>query len=232
MKKNIIEKNKEWFNKNEFYSEFVLKNETYKNIKEKLDREVNGIGCLLDIGNGGLFNYDISLAGEIHAVDLFFDDTNEEFNGKIIHFKKGTALSLPYNDNSFDGIIIVSLLHHLVGDRFIDIKKNICQCFNECFRVMKPGGKLIIHEPWIPSWFLFLEKAFYKPIKYLIGIFFKHPLAIQLTPETILNILAQKFKINNSLEIEKKGTLIHFGVKFPAVLSPVKAFLFVAKKDE
>lgn len=228
---NITEKNREWFNKNEFYSEFILKNETYKNIKDKLDDEIENIGCLLDIGNGGVFNYETSRVKEIYAIDLFFDEFENIHYADNIHFKKGNALSIPYEDRFFDGVVIVSLLHHLVGEKFIDIEKNISRCFDECFRVLKPGGKIIVHEPCIPSWFLLLEKVIFSLAKYWVRILFKHPFAIQLTSGRVADLLGRNFKDCKVTEIKKKGTLIHFGMKFPASISPVKPFLFAAHRD-
>ena len=45
---------------------------------------------------------------------------------------------LPFEDQKFDVILIVDVIHHLD-----DIKKNI----NEIKRVLKKGGKLLIYEP-------------------------------------------------------------------------------------
>jgi SAM-dependent methyltransferase len=231
-KKSIAEKNKEWFKENEFYSDFVKNNQTYKNIRHELDLEVKGIEKLLDIGNGGVFNYNTSLVKEIYAVDLFFDEHSSKENGTYVKFMKGNALDIPFNNPVFDGVIIVSLLHHLVGKRFSDIESNIDKCFDECYRVLKPGGKIILHEPCIPTWFLLLEKAAHPLLKTIVEKFMKHPFAIQLTPHRITELLQKRFKITRSSSIKKKGQLLHFGIKVPAKLSMVIPCIFVAVKEK
>ena len=47
--------------------------DTYRLIREAITRELAGVGRLLDVGNGGVFEYDTSLVGSIVAVDLFLD---------------------------------------------------------------------------------------------------------------------------------------------------------------
>lgn len=51
--------------------------------------------------------------------------------------KKVDALSLPYANNSLDYIIGSNMIHHLSRPAVF---------FNECYRVLKPGGKLIVQE--------------------------------------------------------------------------------------
>ena len=53
------------------------------------------------------------------------------------HFSVNTAESLNYEDEFFDVIAGVDILHHI----------NINQALSECSRVLKPGGLAIFHEP-------------------------------------------------------------------------------------
>jgi demethylmenaquinone methyltransferase/2-methoxy-6-polyprenyl-1,4-benzoquinol methylase len=45
---------------------------------------------------------------------------------------------LPFSDHSFDRVLMVDALHHVVNQA-----ETIC----ELYRVLKPGGKLVIEEP-------------------------------------------------------------------------------------
>jgi 2-polyprenyl-3-methyl-5-hydroxy-6-metoxy-1,4-benzoquinol methylase len=53
------------------------------------------------------------------------------------HFSVNTAESLDYEDEFFDVVVGVDILHHI----------NISQALTECSRVLKPGGLAIFHEP-------------------------------------------------------------------------------------
>lgn len=53
------------------------------------------------------------------------------------HFSVNTAESLDYEDEFFDVVVGVDILHHI----------NIGQALTECSRVLKRGGLAIFHEP-------------------------------------------------------------------------------------
>jgi 2-polyprenyl-3-methyl-5-hydroxy-6-metoxy-1,4-benzoquinol methylase len=53
------------------------------------------------------------------------------------HFSVGAAESLDYEDDFFDVIVGIDILHHV----------NISQALTECSRVLKRGGLAIFHEP-------------------------------------------------------------------------------------
>lgn len=58
-------------------------------------------------------------------------------NDKNGNFQVSFAEELPYGDDTFELIVGIDILHH------VDIKKSI----NECYRVLKPGGKAFFREP-------------------------------------------------------------------------------------
>lgn len=53
------------------------------------------------------------------------------------HFAVGTAETLDYEDEFFDVVTGINILHH------VDIKSSV----TECMRVLKPGGIAMFHEP-------------------------------------------------------------------------------------
>ncbi|WP_204105120.1 MULTISPECIES: class I SAM-dependent methyltransferase [Spirulina sp. CCY15215] len=58
------------------------------------------------------------------------------------------AQSLPFEDCSFDNIVLFDVLHHI---------ENVSLFFNEALRVLRSGGKLILMEPYISpiSWWIY-----------------------------------------------------------------------------
>lgn len=62
-------------------------------------------------------------------------------NEQNLKVKHGNIINIPFQDNYFDGIINIAVLHHLTTP-----EKRI-QGIKEMIRIVKPGGKLLI-EVW------------------------------------------------------------------------------------
>ena len=92
------------------------------------------VGC----GNGKYFTYrdDIIMKGIDISIELV--KICNKKNLDVIH---GNMLNLPFEDNLFDGLMIIASFHHLDND--YDRKKAL----DEMYRVLKFGGKCLI-EVW------------------------------------------------------------------------------------
>ncbi|MBC7879003.1 MAG: class I SAM-dependent methyltransferase [Anaerolineales bacterium] len=81
---------------------------------------------------------------EIHGIDLTADiETIKsvfERTGIPLFLKKGDVLKMPYNDNFFDTVLLVSILEHL---KPVELE----QAFVEVRRVLKPGGQMVYGTP-------------------------------------------------------------------------------------
>lgn len=67
-----VEQNAEFFLRDK-HGRDAAELDAYRNIREALTREVAGTNLLLDVGNGGVFEYDTTEVERIVAVDLFLD---------------------------------------------------------------------------------------------------------------------------------------------------------------
>jgi SAM-dependent methyltransferase len=61
-------------------------------------------------------------------------------NSQVAAVLKGSALALPFEDNSFDVSYIINVLHHLSSR-----EEQLC-VLKEIARVVKPGGLFFVHE--------------------------------------------------------------------------------------
>ena len=146
-------KNEEFFlNHIEAYGDMVGTLDSYANIYSAVNEHVNGIESLADIGNGGVFSYDPSLVKKITAIDLFLDSLDPKRYPPNVVLKQGDALALSDPDNSYDAVLFVMLIHHLVGKNYQETHENMDRCLKEAFRVLRPGGRLIIVESCVPTW--------------------------------------------------------------------------------
>ena len=101
---------------------------------------------ILEIGFGtGLAFLNLEpLYEEIHGLDLTVEvDKVEELflkHGVKTYLKNGSVLSMPYENDFFDSVLLVSILEHLKPDE-------LSQAFSEIHRVLKPGGQVIYGVP-------------------------------------------------------------------------------------
>jgi ubiquinone/menaquinone biosynthesis C-methylase UbiE len=94
---------------------------------------------VLDIGCGHYPQNLINLENKItKAVGIDKDIPDRDLSGKISFIKVDIKKTLPLPDNEFDCILILAVLEHL------DYPPEIIR---ECYRILKPGGRLIITIP-------------------------------------------------------------------------------------
>jgi demethylmenaquinone methyltransferase/2-methoxy-6-polyprenyl-1,4-benzoquinol methylase len=96
-------------------------------------------GKLLDVGGGtGRVSSAIrDLVDEAVIADVSFGMLKQAPQTSLRPVCGGSE-SLPFVDNSFERVIMVDALHHVV---------NHAASAREMFRVLKPGGLLVIEEP-------------------------------------------------------------------------------------
>lgn len=226
-----VAKNKEYFDRNVSYSEHIEAIDTYARIRTAVTGQLSGVGHLLDIGNGGVFDYDISVPRRITAVDLFFGNIDVTSYPGHIEFKEGSALDLPFGAESFDAVLIVMLVHHLTGTDVRSTIQNVLRCIDESARVLRPNGKLIIMESCVPQWFYAFECAVFGVATALLNKLIKHPVTLQHTARSLGEMLNTRFAAVEVKHVPKGRYILQFGIKVPSILTPVEPYLFVATKN-
>jgi len=224
-------KNAEFFlDEYQDYKEKVASIDTYAAISSALSGPLAGVERLLDIGNGGVFDYDTTCVGKITGLDLFLDDLPADIRlpGNVT-MVQGSALDIPPALKEFDGVVMVMLIHHLVGRNVADCVANVRQVFAEAHRVLRPGGKLVIMESCVPRWFFHVERLLFAPSVLVIERTMKHPPAFQY-PATMLEemIIQAGFSSVARQEVPLGKYVLQFGVKVPTWVTPVQPVLFTA----
>lgn len=227
--KDSIEKNISYFDKNQNYEDYVRTLDTYKYCTLTINQTIGaGVGEVLDIGNGGIINYNVSKIEHVVALDLFLDENSSSGYPNVI-YKKGSALAIPFPDNCFDMILMQNLLHHVVGKDINESKQLLEKVTKEAHRVLKPNGKLLILESTVPRWFFYIEKKIYAMFWRLNPI--NHPPVLQYTQEYIKMIAeANKFSLIEFMIVPKGKYIIQFGIKFPSILTPARMVKLLFKK--
>ncbi len=96
---------------------------------------------ILDIGCGPGFAF-AEMAGwkRIHGLDPSLDALSacKRASGRSSLLVNGSADRLPYRDGSFSAVVAFEIFEHLDNDR---------EAMQECLRILKPGGRLILTVP-------------------------------------------------------------------------------------
>lgn len=227
----MTDKNITFFSHNETYQTNVNSLDTYVNMRRLIECELNEVQSLLDIGNGGFFNYDISRIKHVVALDLFLDETISygpnvtAIKGDALNFKIGS----PEAPETFDVIVVQMLIHHLCGSSPEDSVRNLDALLAHCREHLNPNGKLIIIESTVPNWFYKIEKFLFR---LLFPIwFFPHPLVIQHTPAKLLEAAKHAgLSISEYTTIPKGKWVLQFGLQFPTALTPVQPIKLVLNR--
>jgi len=108
--------------------------------------QLTGGQSVLEVGFGsGVSFLNLSqLYQEIHGLDLTADvrQVGEMFAslGVQTELRNGSVLEMPYPDQSFDSVLLISILEHLQP-------YEQHQAFREIWRVLKPGGQVVYGVP-------------------------------------------------------------------------------------
>ncbi|UCG47715.1 MAG: class I SAM-dependent methyltransferase [Phycisphaerales bacterium] len=109
-------------------------------------RECTGGRRILEVGFGsGVTFLNLSESyGEIHGLDLTapVEEVAAVFAARGIdtHLQTGNVLSMPYDDDYFDTVLLISILEHLKPSEQTP-------AFREIRRVLKPGGQVVYGVP-------------------------------------------------------------------------------------
>lgn len=119
----------------DLYDKIFMQNLTGKNCSSLLD-----IGC----GTGIYFKILSRYADKIHAIDtsvdmvVIADDFCQQSNIGNVFPQVGSALNIPFSDNSFEVVVSLDVLHHVNEPQRV---------IEEVYRVLKPGGFFLVFEP-------------------------------------------------------------------------------------
>jgi SAM-dependent methyltransferase len=216
-----------WFNDNDHYAESQAKLECYQYIQKIVEREIRGEGDVLDVGNGGFFNYDTVLARHVTAVDLFLEDGPGPTPNSS--FRQGSFLDLPFPDESFDCVLEQNVFHHVTGRTVAENHKNMKRCVAEMYRCLRPGGKAVIIESTVGGLFYCIERIAYRP-----AAFVKrggHPVTFQFTARQIIGAAQDAgFNVEEFTLVPRGRFLLQMGYKWPSILTPAKPIKLVLRR--
>lgn len=136
-----------------FASEFSTSRPFFWRELDFLKEHVHTGTAVLDIGcgNGRLVDVfegiDIEYTGIDFSKELIAIAQHERGSKGV--FLKADALALPFEENSFDAVFSIAVLHHIPS------RENRMQFVSEAYRVLKPGGVCVLTVWNIAQWKFF-----------------------------------------------------------------------------
>ncbi len=204
--------------------------DSYQIIKTYIDRNLKGIDHLCDIGSGGVFNYSTGALAQITALDLFLDKKKKPSEGNIL-FIQGSALEIPFPDQTFDGVLLSMVLHHLTGESAAECQNNLKVALKEAHRVLKSGGgTCVVVESCLPPLIYGLESIMYPVTTCLIDAMLSHPATFLYSAGKIQNEMERLFGNCKMEKIPRGYWQLFLGFKVPTMLVPSFPHIFVSSK--
>ena len=158
---------------------------------------------LLDAGCGNGKYLSVRKDCEVHRCDtcptLIDIATKKHVDAQII---LANIKELPYNDNAFDAIICVAVLHHLTTD------ESRCLALNSLLRVVKPGGKIFLTvwalEARKPKWRNIGGTDYMVPWNHIDGTIYERFYHL-FSEEEIVNLITKPSVLIEQIQFEKNN---------------------------
>ena len=224
-----IHKTKEYFDANPTHFKHAVDEYPimYREAAERINKHVKG--NVLDIGSGGIINYETAKAKNVFLVDI--TTANKERAGEKLIFINSDMRNLGIGNEKIDIVIMQHLLHHLADNTLKKTLRNLEKGFKETQRVVKKQGKIMIVEGCVPPAFDYLQRALFPLNKKLYKWLFSFPMVLQYSKEKIVRELKKAGFTIESVEVIKDGDVLPiFGLNLPRKYIPLKHYCIIAKK--
>ncbi|MBI4931870.1 MAG: class I SAM-dependent methyltransferase [Bacteroidetes bacterium] len=181
------------------YRRLIVKNILNHFIKKYFSKGINVLhaGC----GSGQV---DADIAGYINitALDISANALKiyKSIHGTDCKTVQGNIFSLPFENDSFDGLYNLGVLEHFT-------QEEIKQILIECKRVIKPGGKIIILWPPTFGFTVFILDSAH----FILNKIFR--MNIKLHPDEITRVRSRKHAIQTFESAGFKMLEYYFGIR-------------------
>jgi len=197
---------------------------------------------VLDIGNGGVFAYDVGQAASVTAVDIspaMLDTITDPAVRKVVADARDL---LGIADESADAALFSFTIHHITGDTVAESVASLRRALASAARALRPGGTLFVAEPVVRSAAMWaVERACFPLVRWLLArrgvsavLFYEQRLLSSAMAEAlgtpVDTLRVTRLPLEGSTD-PLGGTLPGL-VRIPAWLHPARHVLIEGRKAE
>jgi ubiquinone/menaquinone biosynthesis C-methylase UbiE len=210
------------------YQQLVGSIDTYDFISRALVGELHG--RVVDVGSGGVVNYDCGDITNLVLVDISTEYLNHVILPAGAVPKTGSAVALPLGDGTHDCLLMQMLVHHLAEGDYRTTRIRTQTALHEAYRVLKPGGKIVVVESGVNRCFEMAECLSFgltRRVLRLIG----HPMVFQWSSARLCAFMREAGFIDLRVARIPRGRwMIFLGRRWPTLLVPISMCKIVATK--
>lgn len=193
-------------------------------------------GRVLDIGNGGILNYEYSQLKELLCADISVSKKIEAVYKDVpnVSFIESNIMDMNnIEDGRFDAVIVQKVIHHLAEHDYKTTRANCVCAMRECIRVLKKGGYLIVCESTVKRWFECLEIAFFNIMLSCCDLI-KFDRVFQFSSESLQKLLTVELKdvadVEKIADIGMGEYVLFLGKKFPSWILPCSVTFYLIRR--
>jgi ubiquinone/menaquinone biosynthesis C-methylase UbiE len=232
-----FERTKEYFSIHaDDYADKILsiQPQLYINCRNIINSIIKKGDKVLDIGNGGVINYEFDIIEKLTCADLYISNRalQKYSNYKNIEFIEADIMKLDKLNQKYDVVIVQAVLHHLAGKTKQESIYNVNKAIDGCLSVLSDGGSLVILESTVSHWFEKIETILYG----LMQLFFRicnFGAVYQFSQKSLKALVTEKCKtyaIQNIEPIKLDKYVWIMNHKIPSILTPC-GFTFIHIKN-
>ncbi len=206
----------------------------YENSARLLNARLPENGTVLDMGNGGVINYDHRRLKRLDCADIVVSPSARAryADAPNIRFMKADVLDLgEIHDESYDAVILQAIIHHLAAPTYPKTLDRVRAALGECTRVLKPGGRLLVVESTVKPWFQGVERALF-PAMELFFRLCRFGCVYQFSPASLRALLAGLggLTLEDAEMIDVGPSIWLMGRSVPTRLTPCGACFYALRK--
>lgn len=210
------------------YQQLVGSIDTYDFISRALVGELRG--RVVDVGSGGVVNYSCDDITDLVLVDISTEYLNHVVLPAGAVPKTGTAVALPLGDGAHDCLLMQMLVHHLAESDYRTTRVRTQTALREAYRVLKPGGKIVVIESVVNRFFEMAERLSFDLTRRVLRSI-GHPMVFQWTPAHLCAFARETGFVDiRAAHIPRGRWMIFLGRRWPTLLAPVSMCKIVATK--
>jgi ubiquinone/menaquinone biosynthesis C-methylase UbiE len=139
----------------------------YQQQVQMIEKLIENKKIVLDVGCGPQIPYRKSAQNTLIGVEYSFHSiaANTMVNLPVC----ASAAALPLRDQSIDVILAVYSVHHMIGKSRKETQNNVMKVLQEFFRVVRPGGSILVIEMAPIEPFGFFQDLFWDLSKKVLG---------------------------------------------------------------